>query len=173
MPDLVAGPNVLLPDFNDAAPRIWFETVKAIYLARQVTDDNIKKAFLLVAIPALIVDKLGSRFFHHATKTYAQIKEAILAVTTPDLDAALAEVARLQLADMTVAQLAGRIHRLYPYDDANQEILRLLRDKLTRVFHAFRWHDIPTAWQYDQWLRLPTASFALRVLKKAPWPLSC
>lgn len=38
---------------------------------------------------------------------------------------------------------------------------KLLRDKLTRVFHAFRWHDIPTAWHYDQRLRLPTVTFAL------------
>ncbi len=39
--------------------------------------------------------------------------------------------------------------------------LGLLRDKLTRVFHGFRWHDVPTAWQLDQRLFLPAVSFAL------------
>ena len=38
---------------------------------------------------------------------------------------------------------------------------RLVVEKLNRCFHAFRWHDIPIAWQYDLWLAVPTVSFAL------------
>ncbi len=38
---------------------------------------------------------------------------------------------------------------------------RLVLEKLNRCFHGFRWHDIPSAWQYDRWLKVPTISFAL------------
>lgn len=39
--------------------------------------------------------------------------------------------------------------------------LRLLREKLVRAFHGFRWHDVPTAWHYERRIPIPTVSFAL------------
>lgn len=39
--------------------------------------------------------------------------------------------------------------------------LGLLRDKLQRVFHGYRWHDVPQAWLYDHQLRLPSLPFAV------------
>ncbi len=39
---------------------------------------------------------------------------------------------------------------------------RLLLDKLVRAFHGFRWHDVPTAWRYEQLLFfVPALPFAL------------
>ncbi len=45
--------------------------------------------------------------------------------------------------------------------DEPGHFLRLLGSKLEMTFHGFRWHDIPTAWQYDLRLSLPSLPFAL------------
>ncbi len=37
----------------------------------------------------------------------------------------------------------------------------LLLEKLVRACHNFRWHDVPTAWRYDQMIFLPSVPFAL------------
>lgn len=41
-----------------------------------------------------------------------------------------------------------------------RRFLALLRDKLRYAFHSYRWHDVGTAWRYDQGLRLPFVPFA-------------
>lgn len=38
---------------------------------------------------------------------------------------------------------------------------RLLLEKLGRVFHAYRWHDIDVAWLYDRTLKVPAVPFGL------------
>ena len=45
--------------------------------------------------------------------------------------------------------------------DAPWRALGLLREKLRRAFHAYRWHDVTVAWRYDRALRLPSVPFAL------------
>lgn len=45
--------------------------------------------------------------------------------------------------------------------DEPRHFLRLLGSKLEMTFHGFRWHDIPTAWQYDLRLAFPSLPFAL------------
>lgn len=45
--------------------------------------------------------------------------------------------------------------------DEPGRFLRLLGDKLAMTFNGFRWHDIPTAWQYDLRLAIPSVPFAL------------
>jgi hypothetical protein len=47
----------------------------------------------------------------------------------------------------------------------------LWAEKLGRVFHGFSWHDIPSAWVYDQRLPLPTLSFALLAALALPGAL--
>ena len=39
--------------------------------------------------------------------------------------------------------------------------LGLVREKLARVLHDYRWHDVTAAWRFDQTLRLPFVSFAV------------
>ena len=45
--------------------------------------------------------------------------------------------------------------------DEPGHFLRLFGSKLEMTFHGFRWHDIPTAWQYDLRLSFPSLPFAL------------
>lgn len=45
--------------------------------------------------------------------------------------------------------------------DAPRRYLGLLREKLQRAFHGYRWHDVALAWRYDRALRLPSVPFAL------------
>jgi len=47
----------------------------------------------------------------------------------------------------------------------------LWAEKLGRIFHRFSWHDIPSAWIYDQRLPLPTVSFALLAALALPGAL--
>lgn len=47
----------------------------------------------------------------------------------------------------------------------------LWTEKLGRVFHAFSWHDIPSAWMYDLRLPFPTVSFALLAALALPGAL--
>ncbi len=37
----------------------------------------------------------------------------------------------------------------------------LLQEKLLRIFHGYRWHDVPAAWRYDRRLGLPHLPFAI------------
>ena len=45
-------------------------------------------------------------------------------------------------------------------DEPGQALARL-REKLLRAVHAYRWHDVPTAWRYDDALPIPSLPFAL------------
>lgn len=45
--------------------------------------------------------------------------------------------------------------------DEPAHALARLREKLIRAIHAYRWHDVPTAWRYDDRLPIPSVPFAL------------